>query len=114
MQGTAQSALEAIATAIYAALNGAATFTALSPITNAVDQGTAKPYTALENFTEVPWNTMGEYGKTCTFQLHTVTEDGATRGDQQGFRIQNAARGVLDYKKFAVTNHTMVQCKWDT
>jgi uncharacterized protein DUF3168 len=111
MQGASMSALEPIATAIYGALNGAAGFTALSSILNDVPQGTAAPYTVLENFTEAPWNTMREYGKTVTFQLHTVSQ---ARGDQEGFRIQSAARTVLDYQKFATTSHQMVQCKFES
>ena len=113
MQGAAQSALEAIATAIYAALNGAAAFTALSPILNAVPQGTAKPSRYLRTSPRRRGTRCTSPGKSCTFQLHTVTEDGTQTGDLQGFRIQSAARGVLDYQKFAVTNHTMVQCKWE-
>lgn len=108
--GTAQSALEPIAAAIYTALNGSVTFTALSPILNEVPQGQLRPYTILENFTEVPWNTMGEFGKTVTFQLHIISD---ATGDREGIRILNAAIGALDYQKFAVTNHKMVQCKYE-
>jgi Protein of unknown function (DUF3168) len=114
MQGASISALEPIATAIYGALNGAGAFTALSPILNDVPQGQAAPYTVLENFTEAPWNTMREYGKTVTFQLHTITKDDVERGDRAGFRIQSAARTVLDYQKFTTTSHQMVQCKFES
>lgn len=111
MLGVAQSALEPIATAVFAALNNSTGFTGLSPILNYVPQGTAFPYTVLQNFTEAPWNTMAEYGKHCTFQLHTVSQG---FGDQEGFRIQSAARSVLDYQKLSLANHRMVQCKFET
>lgn len=110
MFGAAQSALVPLATSIYGALNGSTGFTGLSPIYNDVPQGTLRPYTVLENFTEVPWNTMHEFGKTCTFQLHVVSE---AEGDQEAFSILSAAIGVLDYSKPTVTNHRTVQVKYE-
>lgn len=111
MIGTPQSALEPIATAIFGILNGALSFTSLSPIYNSVPQGSVPPYTILENFTETPWNTMREFGKTCTIQLHTVSQ---ALGDQEGLRIHNAARALLDYQTFAVSGHRLVQCKFES
>ena len=110
MLGTAQSALVPIATAIYGALTGSTGFTGLAPLFNDVPEGQGRPYVVIENFTEAPWNTMHEYGKSCTFQLHVVSE---AKGDQEAFNILNAGIGVLDYKKFNVTNHQMVQCKYE-
>ncbi|HYM22021.1 MAG TPA: DUF3168 domain-containing protein [Vicinamibacterales bacterium] len=111
MLGAAQSALVPLATAIYGALNGTTGFTGLSPIYNDVPQGTPRPYTVLEGFTEAPWNTMHEYGKTCMFQLHIVSE---AEGDQEAFNILSAAIGVLDYSKPAVANHKTVQVKYES
>lgn len=110
MFGAAQSVLVPLATAIYGALNGTTGFTGLSPILNDVPQGTARPYTVMENFTEAPYNTMHEFGKTCTFQLHIISE---AQGDQEAFNILSAAIGALDYTKPAVTNHRVMQLKYE-
>jgi hypothetical protein len=109
MQGTAQSALLPLPTAIYGVLTATVAFTALSALYNDVPQGTPAPYTLLENFTETPWNTMREYGKDCTFELHVVSQ---ARGDQEAIGILNAARAPLDYQTFAVTGFRLVECKY--
>jgi len=108
-RGAAQSALEPILTATYGALNTSAV-TALAPVYNHVPQGTARPYLVIENPTEVPWNTMGEFGKDVTVQLHAVSE---AFGDQEALRILNAAILVLDYSKPAISSHQCVSFKYE-
>jgi hypothetical protein len=108
----ARSALVALASGVYSLLTASPAFMALTTLWNNVPQGTPAPYTVLETFTEVPWNTMAEFGKTCTFQLHTVSQ---APGDQEGLTIQDAARTVLDYcQTLAVDNHRVVQVKFET
>ncbi len=109
-KGAAQSALEAVMTATFTALNGAPSVTSLAPVLNHVPQGQARPYLVVENPTETPWNTMGEFGKDVTVQLHAVSE---AFGDQEGLRILNAAIGVLDYSKPTITNHKCVSFKFE-
>ena len=109
-RGAAQSALEPIMTATYNALVGSAVVTALAPVLNHVPQGTPRPYLVVETPTEVPWNTMGEFGKDVTLQLHAVSE---AMGDQEALRILNAAIGALDYSKPSISSHQCVSFKYE-
>lgn len=109
-KGAPRSSLEPILTAVYGALSTAPSVTALAPVYNNVPQGTARPYLVIENPTEVPWNTMGEFGKDVTLQLHAVVE---TAGDLAALRLLNAAIAVLDYAKPLLADHQCVSLKYE-
>lgn len=109
MRGSAQSALEPLMAAVYAQVAVPAVLS-LCQVLNDVPQGTPLPYVVLESPTETPWNAMTEFGKDCTFQAHIVSK---YHGDTEWMLIRNAVVAALDYARFAVDNHTFVDCKLD-
>ena len=69
-----QSAIDAVMSGAYVALNTTA-FTGLAPLYKyRVPPGTATPYAVLQNPTEMRQDVFGGPGKNLTFQVHIISE----------------------------------------
>jgi len=112
--GTAASALNPVADAVYAALKVSA-FTALSAIRQEIPQGTTPfPYTRIGDFAEVTNNTAGKHGRDVTFALHIFTQKTATMGSEKAANgILHQAQRLLDFVTLSVAGWTFQDSQFE-
>lgn len=105
------SALPAILTAFYSALNVAA-FTALSTggVFNHVPQGTVAPYTLIEDPTENRQDLMRNPGRNCTVRVHVVS---TASSDLEALNILSKAIELLHYQKLAIAGFVRMAIQFE-
>lgn len=103
-----QSALEAVLTAVYGALNVAG-MTALCGVYNGVPQASTFPYLRIGEASEQREDCMGQPGKAVTVRLH-VFDQGAT--DLRIVRILSKAIELLHYAALTVAGHVLVMSQY--
>lgn len=103
-----QSALEAVLTALYSALNVAG-MTALCSVHNGVPASTAYPYLRIGEAVEAREDCMGAPGKDVLVRLHVFSQE---RSDLQITRIVSKAVELLHYGSLSVSGHTLISCQY--
>ena len=111
MAQVAQSAVSAVATGAYTALNTSG-FTALSALFKyRVPQNTtATTYSVIQNFTEQPMDCFGPaFGKDVTFQVHVVT----TAPASEPYAALSKAVELLNYAAVTVGSHEVLAVQYE-
>lgn len=106
------SAIDAVLTALYTALNVAGmTALATGGVYTNVPQKTAFPYVRLDSPTENRLDTMGRAGKTVSVQVHIFSDNS---GPTQAAGILSKAIELLHYQTISVTGHTVLAVQYQT
>jgi Protein of unknown function (DUF3168) len=113
------SALSPLLSAVFTALNVPPLTTTLNCAVydSVVPQGAPHPYAVVFSSTEVPEDTMGEYGSSLTFQVHAYTQQ---PGSGQATDIVSQIRQLLDQGKgrageprLTVTSYETLQVSYE-
>jgi hypothetical protein len=100
----AGSCLPALLAAVYAALSGDATLSALvSGVFNNVPENTAAPYVHIANPTEIPMDAMGRFGRECTIQIASISN---AKTDLEALTIYSRCVALLDQKALTVSGYS--------
>lgn len=103
-----QSAIEAVLTAVYTALNVAA-MTALCTVHNGVPQTATFPYLRTGDAVENREDCMGAPGKSVLVRLHVFSQE---RSDLESARIVSKAIELLHYQALTVAGHTLIASQY--
>ena len=105
-----QSAIEAVLTAVYAALNVAAmTALATGGVHNGLPATVSYPFVRIGDCTETREDCMGQPGKDVLVRVHVFAQG---RTDLAVSRILSKVNELLHYATFAVTGHTLVSSQF--
>lgn len=102
------SAMEAVLTAVYTALNVAG-MTALCSVHNGVPQSTTFPYLRTGDAVERREDCMGAPGKAVIVRLHVFSQ---ARSDLESSRIISKAVELLHYSALTVSGHTLIASQY--
>ena len=108
-----QSALEAVATAVYGLLNVAG-YTSLSGIYNDIPQNPTMPYTLLGNYRELRRDSTFQVpGKNVAFDVHVVVNADTNAGELKGMQIVSKAIELVHDQRPTVTNHGLIRLSYE-
>ena len=109
-----QSALGAIWSAVYGALNVSSLTSTLScAVYDHVPQRPTFPYVRLQSPTETKLDTFAADGKDCTIQVHIFTSGDAYRGAGKAQAILSEVIDLLHNATLTVTGHSLLMCQYD-
>ena len=104
------SALEAVLTAVYTALNVAGmTAVCAGGVHNGVPATTVFPYLRIGEAVETREDCMGAPGKDVLVRLHVFSQE---RSDLQTMRIVSKAVELLHYAAVSVAGHVLMACQY--
>ena len=109
-----QSALPAIWTAIFTALDVASITTTLGcGVYDQVPQPPTFPYLRVSAPTETRQDTFGKAGKDCTIQVHIFTASDGYEGGPRAQAILSQVIALLHYVAFSVSGHDLLACQYE-